>query len=236
MGTYIRRWGKPLLKCAILALVVWGGHRTIAGGLDELRKNSWEIGQLRPSWAVLAGVLYLISQLPCGWFWHSVLMAVGQRVEMLRALRAFYIGHLGKYVPGKALVVLLRGAMVSGPACSLSMGVVAVFYETFTTMAVGTVLAAAILLIGHREQTVLILGSLALAVIVGVPTLPFVFVRLIRFIKLPEQSAGARQLAAPRIWLVAARLVDDCCRVDYCRRKFMVHRASDRSGRGESGR
>jgi glycosyltransferase 2 family protein len=191
MGTFIRRWGKTLLKCAILALVVWGGHRTIAGGLAELRKNSWEIGQLQPGWAVLAGVLYLVSQLPCGWFWHSVLVALGQTVETLRALRAFYIGHLGKYVPGKAMVVVLRAALVSGPACSVAMGAVAVFYETFTTMAVGAVMAAAILLVEHRQQTVLILGSLALAVIVGVPTLPFVFVRLMRFIKLAGQSASA---------------------------------------------
>jgi glycosyltransferase 2 family protein len=190
MGTFFRRWGKTLLKCAILTLVVWGGHRTIASGLAELRKSSWEIGQLQPGWAALAGVLYLISQLPCGWFWRKVLLALGQQLGVLRAWRAFYIGHLGKYVPGKAMVVVLRAALASGPACSVAMGVVAVFYETFTTMAVGAVLAAAIILVELREQTYLILGSLALAAMVGVPTLPFVFVPLMRFTKLAKQSAS----------------------------------------------
>jgi hypothetical protein len=191
MRTFIRRIGLPLLKLAILALIIWGCHRTVMAGLDGLRQNGWPAEQLQPWWALLAGVLYLLSQFPSGWFWQGVLIALGQVVGLARALRAYYIGHLGKYFPGKALVIALRAALVTGPECNISAAVVAVFYETLTTMAVGAVLAAVILLTVHREQTYLILGSLGLALVLGVPTVPAVFLRIMRMIRLPQRTATA---------------------------------------------
>ncbi len=191
----VRRLGPPIAKMAILALVVWGGHRTISSALDELSLRNWRFSQIQLGWAVLSGALYLISQLPCGWFWHEVLIALGQRVELLRALRAYYIGHLGKYVPGKAMVVVLRAALIGRPHVRTSLAVVAVFYETFTTMACGAALAAAILLAIRRDMPWLIVGSLALVAVVGVPTVPFVFIRLLRVLRIiraePNLEAAA---------------------------------------------
>ncbi|HTQ38874.1 MAG TPA: lysylphosphatidylglycerol synthase transmembrane domain-containing protein [Pirellulales bacterium] len=197
MGNFIRRFGLPVLKLSVLALVVWGGHRTIAAGLTDLRQNGWRPSQLHPAWAVLAGLLYLLSQYPSGWFWHCVLIALGQRIPRWHALRAYYIGHLGKYFPGKALVIALRAALVSRPYCKISLAVVAVFYETFTTMAVGGVVAAMILLFTHREQTWLIVGALGLAVLVGLPTLPVVFVRLMRLLRmLPLERTASEAISS----------------------------------------
>src|SRR5262245_42593159 len=159
MRQSIHRLVIPFAKLAILALVLWGGHRTIATGISELSQHGWTLGRLEPGWAAVCAVLYLMSQLPSGWFWHSVLVCMNQPVGLLRALRAYYIGHLGKYVPGKAMVVVLRTALVGQPRVKTTMAVVAVFYETFTTMAVGALLAALILLAIHREQKWLIVGS-----------------------------------------------------------------------------
>jgi hypothetical protein len=159
--------------------------------MADLKGNGWHLSQLQPAWAVLAGVLYLISQLPSGWFWRGILAALGQTVGLARALRAYYIGHLGKYVPGKAMVVVLRAALVGQPHVKTSMAVVAVFYETFTTMAVGAVLAALILVCTHREHAWLIAGSLALACVVGVPTFPPVFVRLLRLMRMTPATSVA---------------------------------------------
>src|SRR5690554_5698135 len=89
-----------LFKLAILAIVVWGGHRTIATALADLKQHGWQLQQLNVVWAIVCGVLYLLSQLPCGWFWHGILKGLGQPVHLFTALRAYYIGHLGKYVPG----------------------------------------------------------------------------------------------------------------------------------------
>jgi glycosyltransferase 2 family protein len=186
-----RRLEILLIKLAVLALVLWGGHRTISAGLTDLRQNGWQLSQLKPAWAVLAALLYLISQFPCGWFWHGVLQALGQPITLLRALRAYYIGHLGKYVPGKALVVVMRAGLLGSPEVKTSLAVVAVFYETFTTMAVGAVVAAIILLFTHREQTWLIVGSLGLAVLFVLPTLPPVFARLLRWMRMLQSETNS---------------------------------------------
>ena len=208
MRQSIHRLVFPLAKLAILALVLWGGHRTIARGINELSQHGWTLGKLQPSWAAVSAGLYLISQLPSGWFWHSVLVRMNQPVGLLRALRAYYIGHLGKYVPGKAMVVVLRAALVGQPRVKTTMAVIAVFYETFTTMAVGALLAALVLLATHREQTWLIGGSLALSLLVGLPTLPPVFARLLRLMRIiAPNSADDTTEPAPTIHLHAGLLI-----------------------------
>ena len=50
------------------------------------------------------------------------LRVLGQSVSLPLALRAYYIGQLGKYVPGKALVVILRAGLVRGPGSRYGVG------------------------------------------------------------------------------------------------------------------
>ncbi len=195
MPSVLRRLVPPIAKLAILALVIWGGHRTISTALGDLKDHGWQLNQLQPAWALLSGTLYLISQFPCGWFWHGVLNGLGQRVELPRALRAYYIGHLGKYVPGKAMVVVLRTALVGQPHVKTSLAVVAVFYETFTTMACGAALAAIFLLAGHRDKPWLIVGSVALIGLVGLPTIPSVFIRLLRLMRIVRAEPNLAAVA-----------------------------------------
>ncbi len=185
------------VKLAILALVVWGGHCTIVAALDDLKSHHWQLARIQPAWILVAGLFYLVAQIPCAWLWQRVLVALRQPIVFLRALRAFLIGHLGKYVPGKAMVVVLRAALVGGPNVRTAPAVAAVFYETFTTMACGCVVAATILLIGYRgEHAWLILGALGLALLMGVPTIPVVFNRIMRIVPVSrtEQSAPRRHL------------------------------------------
>ena len=40
---------------------------------------------------------------------------VGQRPGGMATVRAYYIGQLGKYVPGKAWALLLRSVLIRGP-------------------------------------------------------------------------------------------------------------------------
>ena len=44
-------------------------------------------------------------------FWYRLLRQLGQRPTALAAVRAYYIGHLGKYLPGKACALLLRATL-----------------------------------------------------------------------------------------------------------------------------
>ena len=52
-------------------------------------------------------------------------------------LRAYNVGHLGKYVPGKMMVPVLRSGLLQGPDMSPGKVVISVVYETISTMAVG---------------------------------------------------------------------------------------------------
>jgi hypothetical protein len=114
------------------------------------------------------------------------------------SLRAYYIGHLGKYVPGKAMVVVLRAGLVQCPHTKARVAAAAVFCETLTTMSVGGFLAGAVLAIWYRHQT----GALLLAAVVmvasGLPTLPPVFQWLARLAGVargdPETAARLDQL------------------------------------------
>ena len=138
--------------------------------------------------------------------------AMGQRVGLLAAIRAYFIGHLGKYVPGKALVVVLRAGLVRGPQshrlCK-NVAAVSVFVETLTMMASGSFLAAATLAMLSQSLDLhlpavsdqpLPLTAVAFVFMLasGLPTLPPVFKRLIRMTRVgrtnPEAAAQLERI------------------------------------------
>ena len=182
-----RHWLLIAVKLVIVVVVVWFIRSTIVTGWAELEKSPPHV-DLR--WLAAAGGLYLLGTLFSGIFWHRVLRALGQNVGFWTALRAFYIGHLGKYVPGKALVVILRAGLIRGPGVDGSLAVVSIFFETLTMMSVGALLAAAIMVIWFREQPVLLWASLVVLAVAGLPTFPPMFRRLVRLIGLGRLKPG----------------------------------------------
>ena len=86
---------------------------------------------------------------------------MGQEAGVWESLRAYIIGHLGKYVPGKALVVILRTGLIRSHRVNTSLAAVSVFYETFSLMTAGMIVAIFVLLMWFPEQIKLLLISLA---------------------------------------------------------------------------
>lgn len=154
----------------------------LATKIGELERQRFDFSQVRLPWLVLSGVFYGIGMLPSWWYWHISLVAMGQQPSWFRSCRAFFIGHLGKYVPGKALVVILRARYVSDEKVDATVAGVAVFVETLTLMAVGAMMASAILLfyVEHWELLVLAIG---LMICSSVPTLPPLFRRVVGIVK-----------------------------------------------------
>jgi uncharacterized membrane protein YbhN (UPF0104 family) len=113
-------------------------------------------------------------------FWHQALRALGQRVRLADAVRAYYIGHLGKHVPGKAMVVVIRAGLIRGPGVDGALAVASVFLETLTMMSVGALIAGAIVAFWLRGNPSIALMAAVLAAAAGLPTLPPVFRRLVR--------------------------------------------------------
>ena len=179
------RWlvaAKALFRLLILAVVVVGIWHTVVKGLAELEARQFSVSQLNPWWLAASGLAYLAGSLPCWLFWHRTLWAMGQRPRPLETLRAFFIGHLGKYVPGKAMVVILRTGLVRSARVDTTVAVASVFVETLTMMAVGAFVAAAILAVQYHDQVKLLLLAVVLMVCVGGPTLPPIFRRVVRWL------------------------------------------------------
>jgi len=171
------RWLKLALKLVIVLVLVWAVRRTLVEAWEQLGEHPWRV---LPAWLVASGCLYLAGLLPAGLFWHRVLVTLGQDAYRGETLRAYYIGHLGKYVPGKAMVVVLRAGLIRGHRVQTGVAAVSVFFETLTMMASGAFWAAAILAVWFRTHPPLLFLSIGLMVVAGLPTLPPVFRRLVR--------------------------------------------------------
>jgi uncharacterized membrane protein YbhN (UPF0104 family) len=109
---------------------------------------------------------------PMGLFWRRTLAALAYPTPLFAALRAYFLGHLGKYVPGKAMAVILRVAAVRRWVPSMRIALVSVLMETLTMMAVGALLAFVLSAAVLRSDVFVSVIALGMAVVAGAPTLP----------------------------------------------------------------
>ncbi len=172
-----KKWLLRAVKLAIVIVVACAVGRSLHHAWQQLGDHQW---QFQPFWLAVSAAIYLLGILPPALFWHRVLRVLGQDAHWFDAIRAYYIGHLGKYVPGKAMVVVLRAGLIRGRNVDTSIAAVSVFVETLTMMAAGSFLAATILVFWFREQGWIIVASLIVMVLAGLPTIPPLFRRLAR--------------------------------------------------------
>src|SRR5262249_44929851 len=160
----------------------------------------------------LSGVLYLAGIGLSAVFWIRLLRLLGQHPQPLGAARAYYIGHLGKYIPGKAWALLLRATLARSSGVGAGVAGITAFYEVLATVASGALLAAVLFCLRGRgaatslerwdlwrlltmqdlegvvlDRRVFALLALALLVVVGLPIVPWVFNRLVYRLSLPFQ-------------------------------------------------
>ncbi len=202
-------------KLAILALTVWFVRRSIVDGWDKLRQQIdaglWSPASLNWPLLVAAGAFYSLGQMPFGWFWRRVLRGLGYELPLAPVLRAYYVGQLGKYVPGKAMVIVLRGGLLARYGVKPAAAAVSVFYETLTMMAVGSALSVGLLLWKFPEQTDWLLAAIVVTIVTGGPTIPGVREFLIRRLRRSsldsESKAGVKRpgfASLARCWLAVA--------------------------------
>jgi len=184
-------------KVLLVVLVAWFVRATLVKAWDQIRHDPW---QADFRWLAVSTLLYVASLFPAAWFFWLTLRTLHQPVDWWTALRAYCVGHLGKYVPGKAMVVVLRAGIVRGPGISTPLAAAAVFYETLTMMAVGAFWAAAVLAVHWRQGTLelgdrlpagtVIAGTVAMLVVSLLPTVPPLFVRLLALMKIDRQATA----------------------------------------------
>ena len=187
-----------------MTLVVYGIWHTLADAGEQFATHRVRWTSLSVGWLIVAGLAYLAGMIPCWWFWHRVLHAMGARPRYRETLPAFYIGHLGKYFPGKALVVVIRTALIRGPRVDTLVATISVFVETLTMMAVGALVAAGLLLTTTADAWLFWL-ALALFCLAGIPTLPPVFRQVVRIISVRRGYEHVAQVVnALRLPLLAS--------------------------------
>ena len=135
---FTRFW--PLLKWGLFAIVfLFVGQRA----LQLWKMAPPESIQIHSIWLLAASLAYLVGWLPSVWFWRSLLIHLQQPLGWKNAIRAYYVGHLGKYIPGKGLVLVIRGSLVKESGVSRLLAGVTAAYETLVFMAAGTALCLA---------------------------------------------------------------------------------------------
>lgn len=127
-----RLW--PVLKWVLFALViVFVGRRAW-----QLWREG-DVGSVAIHWPclVVAGALYLIGWLPSVLLWHRLIHNLGGSSNRWDVARAYFAGHLAKYIPGKASVLLIRVGLLADRGCSPGVSALTSTYEVLVVMGVG---------------------------------------------------------------------------------------------------
>ena len=200
----------------------WGLALAVLGFVASNAAKLWDSGQVEhltidPLWLIAAGLAYTLGWLPSVWFMRRLLSESGPRVSPLSVARAYYCGHLGKYVPGKATVVLIRAVMLRDRGVPFGAGALATVAETLAMMGTGLALTLAIAtyalpdaawqklpasLLWLRDSPGFVTLAVVLLTLVTVPAVTGFAGRIAG--KLAQKSLAARQADAP-----AAEKVDD---------------------------
>jgi hypothetical protein len=85
--------------------------------------------------------LYLVGLGTAAVFWRLAMRDRGGRPGWIQTLLAYYAGHLGKYVPGKGLVVVIRARMIRSSQVGVAAAAIACVHETVLTMATGAMVS-----------------------------------------------------------------------------------------------
>ena len=131
--TPFRRWW-PVVKWVLFALVV-----------AFVSRKAWQLWRegdvgsvtIHGPWLLASGGLYLVGWLPSMFFWHRLIHQLGGTSSRLDVARSFFAGHLGKYVPGKASVLLIRAGLLADRGCRPGVAALTSTYETLVCMGVG---------------------------------------------------------------------------------------------------
>lgn len=159
--------GKVVIALAIVIGVGWQFGQSLDN--PELWQKPLPF---RSGWLLGSAGLYILGLCCAAGFWFTLLRLLGEPVRPAVALRAYGIAQLGKYIPGKAVSLLLRATLL--PGVRPQVAILTAIYETLTTMSAGALLAILLLLAGSAEPASAWQAA-ALLALAGIPILPVVF-------------------------------------------------------------
>lgn len=145
---------------------------------DVLMKRRETLVRSLPGWktihwryCVWAAILYGLGLLPSGFLLHRALRSLHQRPHIGTSIAAQLLGHLGKYVPGKAMVIVLRAGALSRDGVRPMPATISIFLETFLMMAVGGAVAGIVVLWLPVPSWIAFM-AVGVAIVASLPTFP----------------------------------------------------------------
>ncbi|NND99335.1 MAG: hypothetical protein HKN47_18605 [Pirellulaceae bacterium] len=144
---------------------------------DRLIANIPSLQNLGWDKVALSALLYAIGIFFPGLVLHDAVRSLGARATYGTAIASQLLGHAGKYVPGKAMVIVLRAGGLSVDGVQPIRATISVFMETLLMMGVGATLAC-IVIFWLPVPTWMTWSALAVAVLASVPTIPPILKRV----------------------------------------------------------
>jgi len=142
IGPAGRRFGPPLLRLAVGAIVLWFLARHLGAAPFEhgVRDVTWQ--------AVLAAVtLTALTTVCCAWRWQVVARALGVDISLLAAVGAYYRSlFLNSVLPGGVLGDVHRAVVHGRRAGDVARGVRAVAWERLCGQVIQAVVTVVVLL------------------------------------------------------------------------------------------
>jgi glycosyltransferase 2 family protein len=183
-GTATKRRWMSLARVVIIVAVVVGlwmaTERSIAHWNSQPEENRLRLNDLHAGWLAVGAVAYAASLLPAVFVLSRALQSLGVESRLRPVVAAQLIGHLAKYVPGKAMVIFVRADVLNrgGAKVSIRAATIAISIETLTMIATGATIAVGMLMFTEQSTSALPSWirqtSLLMALAAIVATLPSV--------------------------------------------------------------
>jgi len=196
---------KFALKTAVGFIVLGTVARHVRLTWVRLHEQGGEL-RVEPVWVALSLVLYLAGLTIFGLYFDRIMKQSPTPVRWGAAVRAYLISHLGKYVPGKALVVVMRVGLITPYGARGATAAFATLYETLVMMAAGALVATLGFLIVPLEWWPVLVG-LALSSALLVVVHPRVFPRILALVSVPFKGVGPDALPRFTLRLLAEGLL-----------------------------
>lgn len=133
----IAKWSIAIIVLVFLVLTVRKAYADVLLNRDHL-----DFSAIDWRWLAAGILAYAVGMFPAAIAWLQTLAGFGQTVPIWVGLHAYFLGHLGKYVPGKAMVIVLRVGRLAPLGIEIKPTVVAIFVETLTSIAVGAIVGS----------------------------------------------------------------------------------------------
>ena len=162
-------------RFVVAATVIAALIYVISNSAKQFSASNFDIASLDLKYILLAITCYWSAMILSFWYWKTILRTFDCHASWRKTLLAFFVSQLGKYVPGKAMVVVIRTDLAGDKNSNTRAIVASVFVETLTWIFVGSVIACLLLASKFNEHTALKWTAIGLAISAGTLTFPSVF-------------------------------------------------------------